>query len=83
MARESGKPIDTLGKGYSLFQQHCAQCHELVIPKHMRVQQWHAVAPGMAWNVGLNKEDEQSVISYLDAAMQPARKSGDDAKKKP
>ena len=75
MVRDSGKPLDTLGEGYSLFQAHCAQCHQLVMPKNMRVEQWHAIAPGMAWNLGLKNEDQEAVMTYLVAARQQMQKS--------
>lgn len=75
MAKASGKPLDTLGKGYSLFQVHCAQCHELKMPKDMRVDEWHSIVPGMAWNAGLKKEDEQAVMEYLVAATQQIKQS--------
>jgi len=70
MAKASGKPLDTLGKGYSLFLVHCAQCHELKMPEDMRVEEWHSIVPGMAWNAGLKKEDENAVMEYLLAAAQ-------------
>jgi len=70
MAKMAGKPINTLGKGYALSQVHCSQCHEFKMPKDMRVEEWHTIVPGMAWNAGLNKEDEQAVMSYLVAATE-------------
>ena len=75
MAKASGKPLDTLGNGYSLFQVNCAQCHELKMPKDMRVDEWHSIVPGMAWNAGLKKEDEQAILAYLVAATQQINQS--------
>ena len=75
MAKASGKPLDTLGKGYSLFQAHCAQCHELKMPENMRVEEWHVIVPGMAWNAGLEKEDEDAIMEYLVAATQQIKQS--------
>ncbi len=75
MAKASGQPLDTLGQGYSLFQVHCAQCHELKMPKDMRVKEWHMIVPGMAWNAGLKKEDENAVMVYLVAATQQIQQS--------
>ena len=75
MAADSGKSIDTLGRGYSIFQAHCAQCHELRMPKDMRVEEWHDIVPGMAWNAGLKKEDEQALMDYLVAATRQIKQS--------
>ncbi len=75
MAKASGKPLDTLGNGYSLFQVNCAQCHELKMPKDVRVDEWHSIVPGMAWNAGLKKEDEQAILAYLVAATQQINQS--------
>ena len=68
MARQAGTPITTLGRGYSLYQTQCAQCHESKMPKDMRVDEWHTIVPGMAWNAGLSKQDEKAVEAYLVAA---------------
>ena len=75
MANASGEPLDTLGKGYSLFQVHCAQCHELKMPRDMRVDEWHAIVPGMAWNAGMKKEDEHALLAYLVAATRQIKQS--------
>lgn len=68
MAKKSGKPIEQLGRGYSLYQTQCAECHELKMPKDMRAGEWHVIVPGMAWNAGLTKSDEAAVEAYLVAA---------------
>ena len=68
MARTSGQSLDELGRGYALAQIHCAQCHEFKLPKDMRVEEWHTIVPGMAWNAGLKKQDEDAVLSYLVAS---------------
>lgn len=68
MASAAGKSLDMLGKGYALSQVHCAQCHEFKMPEDMRVEEWHSIVPGMAWNAGLSKEDENAVLAYLVAA---------------
>lgn len=70
MASQSGKSIGTLGRGYSLYHTQCAQCHELMMPKDMRVNEWHTIVPGMAWNAGLGPSDEKAVEAYLVAASQ-------------
>lgn len=75
MAREAGKPLDALGQGYALSQVHCAQCHEFKMPKDMRVEEWHTIVPGMAWNAGLNKDEENAVMDYLVAATSQIRKN--------
>ena len=75
MAKQAGKPLDTLGRGYALSQVHCAQCHEFKMPTDMRVDEWHTIVPGMAWNAGLNKSDENAVMDYLVAATRQIGKS--------
>ncbi|MFK7909428.1 MAG: cytochrome c [Akkermansiaceae bacterium] len=68
MAKTSHTSIEKLGRGYSLYQTQCAQCHERKMPKDMRVDEWHTIVPGMAWNAGLSKADEKAVEAYLVAA---------------
>ncbi|MGB2266742.1 MAG: c-type cytochrome [Akkermansiaceae bacterium] len=77
LARSSGKPLDELGRGYALAQVHCAQCHEFKLPKDMQVEEWHTIVPGMAWNAGLSKEDEDAVLSYLVASTRQIEKAND------
>lgn len=45
------------------------------MPKDMRVKEWHMIVPGMAWNAGLKKEDENAVMVYLVAATQQIQQS--------
>lgn len=75
MASHSGESLDKLGKGYALSQVHCAQCHQFKLPKDMRVDEWHTIVPGMAWNAGLNAEDESAVMAYLVAATRDLERS--------
>jgi mono/diheme cytochrome c family protein len=67
--------LDTLGKGYALSQVHCSQCHVFKLPDNMRVDEWHTIVPGMAWNAGLDKEDEAAVLAYLVATTEQTEKS--------
>lgn len=75
MAAHTGESLDKLGKGYALSQVHCAQCHEFKLPKDMRVEEWHTIVPGMAWNAGLNSADESAVMAYLVAATRDLEQS--------
>ncbi len=75
MASSSGKSLDDLGRGYALAQVHCSQCHEFKLPKDMQVEEWHTIVPGMAWNAGLKKHDEDAVLSYLVASTRQIEKS--------
>lgn len=77
MAAGAGKSLDQLGKGYALSQVHCSQCHVFKLPKDMRVEEWHTIVPGMAWNAGLEKQDEAAVMAYLVAATEQIQKSED------
>ena len=75
MAHQSGQSLDTLGKGYALSQVHCSQCHVFKLPDNMRVDELHTIVPGMAWNAGLDKEDEAAVLAYLVATTEQTEKS--------
>ena len=77
MAKSSDRSLDELGRGYALAQVHCAQCHEFKLPKDMRVEEWHTIVPGMAWNAGLRQQDENAVLSYLVAATRQIEESQD------
>jgi cytochrome c5 len=68
MAQRSNQPLGTLQRGRSLYIAHCGRCHEHQIPASVSSADWHIVAPGMAWNAGLNQSDERAVLSYLLAA---------------
>lgn len=77
MASDTGGSLDQLGKGYALSQVHCSQCHVFKLPKDMRVDEWHTIVPGMAWNAGLDKQDESAVMAYLVAATEQMRQTKD------
>ncbi|MGB2403552.1 MAG: hypothetical protein ACPIA7_09100 [Akkermansiaceae bacterium] len=77
MAVDTGTSLDQLGKGYALSQVHCSQCHVFKLPKDMRVEEWHTIVPGMAWNAGLDKQDEAAVMAYLVAATEQMPRSRD------
>ena len=68
MAQASGKPIEDLGKGHSIFKRQCTQCHEKRIPNEIPSKEWRHIVPGMAWNAGLSKEEERLVTEYVLAA---------------
>ena len=68
MAERSNQPLGTLQKGRALYIAHCGRCHEHQLPASVSSADWHVVAPGMAWNAGLNQSDERAVLSYLLAA---------------
>lgn len=68
LAKLSGKPIEDLGKGHSIFMRQCMQCHEQRIPNEIPTKEWHVIVPGMAWNAGLSPEEERLVTDYVVAA---------------
>lgn len=70
MAQRSGVKLEKLGEGYSLYIVHCAQCHELQMPKDMKNEEWHTILPGMAWNAGLKPDQEKTLLAYLLAATE-------------
>ena len=74
MARLSGRDIHQLEQGYVIYQKQCQQCHpEPLLPHEVSEGDWHIVVPGMAWNAGIGKEDEEAVLQYLLAARQMPR----------
>lgn len=68
MAQKSGKSEGTLQIGRATYIAHCGRCHEHQLPDSVSDDDWHVVVPGMAWNAGLNKEQEVAVRAYLIAA---------------
>jgi hypothetical protein len=68
MANRSKQSLGTLQTGRALYIAHCGRCHEHQLPASVSSEDWHIVAPGMAWNAGLNKSDERAVLAYLLAA---------------
>ncbi|MDX1681260.1 MAG: cytochrome c [Akkermansiaceae bacterium] len=69
MARLSGRDLTQLQQGYVIYQKQCQQCHpEPLLPHEVSEGDWHIVVPGMAWNAGINHEEEEAVLQYLLAA---------------
>lgn len=68
MATASGKDLRTLQRGHTLYVSHCGRCHEPQLPATVNAADWHIVVPGMAWNAGLRKHQEQDVLHYILAA---------------
>lgn len=75
MARLSGRNLHQLEQGYLIYQKQCQQCHpEPLLPHEVSEGDWHIVVPGMAWNAGIDHEDEEAVLQYLLAARQMPRR---------
>ncbi|MGA0899758.1 MAG: hypothetical protein ACO3SO_05085 [Luteolibacter sp.] len=71
MARISGRDLHQLEQGYIIYQKQCQQCHPQPLQPHeVSEGDWHIVVPGMAWNAGIDHEDEEAVLQYLLAARQ-------------
>ena len=68
MADATGSDLALIGEGYTIYKRHCAQCHELKVPKSIPSKAWHVIVPGMAWNAGLSNAEEVKVYSYISAA---------------
>ena len=68
MATRSGVKVATLQKGHAVYLAHCGRCHEHILPKDVSKEDWHVVAPGMAWNAGISAADEKALTAYLLAA---------------
>jgi hypothetical protein len=39
-----------------------------MMPSEVSSADWHIVVPGMAWNAGISKADENAVLKYIMAA---------------
>lgn len=68
MATASGKPLETIQRGYSVYLLKCAECHEAMMPDDVTKEDWHVVVPGMAWNAGITPQEEAAVLDYILAA---------------
>lgn len=68
MAARSGEKVAKLQRGHAVYLAHCGRCHEHVLPKDVSKDDWHVVAPGMAWNAGISAADEKALTAYLLAA---------------
>jgi hypothetical protein len=68
MATRSKANVATLQQGHAVYLAHCGRCHEHILPKDVSKEDWHVVAPGMAWNAGISAADEKALTAYLLAA---------------
>ena len=68
MSAKSGVSLTKLEQGRSIFLANCGRCHEHQFPDTVSSSDWHAVVPGMSWNAGLSKNDQQTLLAYLLAA---------------
>ena len=68
MATRSGEKVATLQRGHAVYLAHCGRCHQPILPKDVSKEDWHVVAPGMAWNAGISAADEKALTAYLLAA---------------
>ena len=70
MAARSGKSLDSIGNGYSIFQRKCLECHEARVPKNPSNPNWHPTMVGMSWNAGLSESEQSDMMAYIAAAAQ-------------
>jgi cytochrome c5 len=68
MSVESGVSLTKLENGRTIFLANCGRCHEHQFPDTVSQADWHVVVPGMSWNAGISKNDQQALLSYLLAA---------------
>lgn len=66
-AKAAGVSLEDAGEGWAVFQRKCTECHEAMIPEAPLSPGWHSTVSGMAWNAGLNKEEEKNLLAYLQA----------------
>jgi cytochrome c5 len=69
MAGRSGVKYETLQRGHAVYLAHCGRCHEHILPDDVSKEDWHVVAPGMAWNAGISAADEEALETYILAAV--------------
>ncbi len=68
MAARSGDSLEILQQGHAVYIIQCGRCHEPMMPSEVSSADWHIVVPGMAWNAGISKADENAVLKYIMAA---------------
>jgi len=68
MADRANLPLSAIREGHSVYLRKCAECHELMLPDRVTSSDWHVVVPGMAWNAGISRQEEDAVLQYLLAA---------------
>ena len=72
MALATNSDLREIGEGHAIYMRQCSQCHEAKLPATIPSKAWHVIVPGMAWNAGLNKEDEKAIMVYLAAITKQA-----------
>lgn len=70
MERVSGVPLIELQRGKEVYNTQCTRCHVPMLPDEVSEGDWHVVVPGMSWNAGIDKADEEALLSYILAAKQ-------------
>lgn len=68
MSARSKTSVAALQRGHVVYLAHCGRCHDYVLPKDVSREDWHVVAPGMAWNAGMSEADSKALTAYLTAA---------------
>ena len=68
MVARSGVAGSELRRGHAVYLSQCGRCHELIPPSEVKTADWHLVLPGMCWNAGISKADEDAVTKYVLAA---------------
>ena len=68
MSATSGVSLTKLENGRTVFLANCGRCHEHQFPDTVSRADWHVVVPGMSWNAGVSKGDQQALLAYLLAA---------------
>ena len=70
MSEMSGVSLEQLERGRHIYETDCSRCHVPMLPGEASEGDWHVVVPGMAWNAGISREDEDAVLAYILAAKQ-------------
>lgn len=57
-----------LGFGHAIYMRKCGECHPHKFPDEIKSTAWHIHVPGMAWNAGIEPQEEAALLLYLQAA---------------
>jgi len=72
MALRHPGSLRELGLGHAIYMRKCGECHIHKFPDEVRSSQWHIHVPGMAWNAGIEPDEEAALLLYLKAASKDA-----------
>ena len=57
--------LETLKKGYSLYQNKCGGCHYLYRPAKFSEEKWKSEMPKMSEKSKITTEEQEIILNYL------------------